>query len=202
MSASSGGNHRTRLTPFAVAGVLGLLAVSAAPSAAQVPASDPDAAQVVGLFEQSCMRFAGNTAELRNWIAAHHLPRVPTMQAARSSGSVAGGVGQVFGASTASGNYAVVSYDNGTCQVIAMSGNNLAVQQSLLALLARLGLAVIPVLDRRNPMARRRSRYTVPRSGRSTGCCRSQLILMRMLQASHQNYISSQQSNNGPDVSD
>ena len=71
-----------------------LLISSFNPAIAQVGTPDPDARQVVGLFQQSCIRFAGNSAALRDWISAHHLPQVLEAQAAVYLGSI--GTGEVF----------------------------------------------------------------------------------------------------------
>lgn len=128
--------------------IAGLVLCAAASAKAQLAASDPDTPQVVGLF-QTCMRFAGNATELRDWIAVHHLPPVPEPQASWFLGSV--GSGQVFGASTTTGKHALITYDSGTCQVVAMAGNLDSVQQALLASLARQGVAVTPSLERSNP---------------------------------------------------
>jgi hypothetical protein len=127
---------------------VGLLLWGIAPAGAQVTTSDPDTPQVVGLF-QTCMRFTGNASALRDWIASHHLPPVPEPQATPFLGAV--GSGQVFGASTASGKHSLVSYDSGTRQVIALSGNLGSVQQMLLTNLSREGVAVTPALERSKP---------------------------------------------------
>lgn len=117
-------------------------------AAAEDQAPDPDAPQVVGLFEY-CMQFAGNTVGLRNWAASRRLPQVPPGQAALFLGAIDSGV--VFGASTSTGKHSLVSYDKGACQVVAMSGNVDAVQQLLLANLAREGVVVTPVADQARP---------------------------------------------------
>ena len=129
--------------------VIGLLIAGVGQPMAQTAAPDPDVGQVAGLFLQSCLRFAGDPAALRSWIAAHQLPQVPEAQAPLFLGSI--GTGQVFGASTASGKHALVSYDSGACQVIAMAGDASAVQQKLLASLHDLGVAVSRVLARSTP---------------------------------------------------
>ncbi|MBN8890295.1 MAG: hypothetical protein J0I21_09315 [Alphaproteobacteria bacterium] len=132
--------------------VAALLAVSIAgcsPPAAQVAAPDRDAEQVAGLFVRSCMSFAGDPAGLRHWIAANHLPQVPEGQAAVFLGSA--GTGEVFGASNRFGKHALVSFDSGACEVIAMAGDAPTVQRTLLTLLGKLGVSVSQVLVRSEP---------------------------------------------------
>jgi hypothetical protein len=122
---------------------------SICPAVAQVGTTDPDAAQVVGLFQQSCMRFAGDSAGLRAWISGHHLPQVPGAQAQLFLGPAL--AGQVYGASNAAGKHVLVSYDSGACQVIAMAADPAQVQQMLLALLRQQGVSVSPAQVRSKP---------------------------------------------------
>ncbi len=128
--------------------IVGLVIAGIGQPMAQTAAPDPDVGQVAGLFLQTCLRFAGDPGALRSWIVAHQLPQVPEAQPP-FLGSI--GTGQVFGASTASGKHALVSYDFGACQVIAMAGDASAVQQKLLASLHDLGVAVSRVLARSTP---------------------------------------------------
>lgn len=129
--------------------ILALSIAGISQTVAQVGSPDPDAGQIVGLFEQSCMRFAGDPAGLRSWISTHHLPQVPAEQAALFLGPI--GTGEVFGASTPSGKHALVSYDSGACQVIAMAGDAPTVWRTLLALLGKLGVSVSQILVRSKP---------------------------------------------------
>lgn len=116
---------------------------------AQSSGTDPDAAQVVALFARSCVVYTGNVAGLRGWISAQHLPRVPIGQASVFLGSA--GPGEVYGASNAYGKHALVSYDSGACQVIAMAGNRPVVKQTLLDLLHTQGFTVSPEAVRSKP---------------------------------------------------
>lgn len=129
-------------------GVLILLGGGVASTTAQELPTDHDAPQVVGLFEQACLRFAGNVSGLRSWIATHHLPPVPVTQAAAFLGHLPG---LAFGASTATGKHALVSYDDGACQVIALSDNLSAVEQALIAMLHTAGVSLSPIVQRSKP---------------------------------------------------
>lgn len=101
---------------------------------------DPDAAQVVALFARSCVVYTGNTAGLRGWISAQHLPRVLISQASVFLGPV--GPGEVYGASNAYGKHVLISYDSGACQVVAMAGNPSTIRQTLFDLLHTQGFTV------------------------------------------------------------
>lgn len=119
--------------------VAGLLAAPALAQDASSPAADPG--QLVGLFTTACLPFAGKTQALRDFAASYHLPLVPDDQAAMF---LQGEAGEVFGASTASGKHALVSFDDGACEAIAQADDPSIVRQQLLAKLAGLGLAVSP----------------------------------------------------------
>ena len=104
--------------------------------------SDWDLAAIIGLFEGGCLRFAGNPAGLRGWAAARGLQPVPEGQAEPFLGGF--GTGLVFAASTASGRHALVSYDNGACQVAAPAANPVALLFRLRSRLNEQGVAVSP----------------------------------------------------------
>jgi hypothetical protein len=129
--------------------LVAMLISGISPAVAQVGSPDPDAGQIIGLFEQSCMRFAGNPLGLRSWISVYHLPQLSEEQAAPFLGTL--GTGEVFGASTSSGKHALVSYDSGACQVIALAGDAPTVKRMLLALLGKLGVSVSQVLVKSKP---------------------------------------------------
>jgi len=118
------------------------------PASAQIAPSDLDAEQTIGLFQQACLPFAGDVRGLRDWISAHELPQLPSEQAAPFLGS---GSGQVFGASTPSVKLALVSKDDGACEVIAMTGDALVVERILRASLGTLGASVSQVLVQSKP---------------------------------------------------
>lgn len=131
------------------AALAAMLALGVAPASGQTGMADPDSGQVAGLFLQSCMKYAGNAAGLREWVSAHRLPQIPADQAATFLGSL--GAGEAYGASNASGKHALVSYDSGACRVLALSGDASDIQQTLLALLRGQGVTVVPVLARAKP---------------------------------------------------
>jgi hypothetical protein len=132
-----------------VIGMLAVLSMSGiGPAAAQAVAANIDAEQTVGLFEQSCLRFAGDPAGLRAWILAHALPQVAGGQAAPFLES---GTGEVFGASTPTVKLALVSKDDGACEVIAMTDDPPTVLQILLASLGNLGATTSHMTVRSKP---------------------------------------------------
>lgn len=94
------------------------------------------------------MRFTGEPQPLRNWAAAHGRPQLPDDQAALF---LQGSPGEVFGASTASGKHALISFDDGACEVIALSDDPATVQQQLLTTLQGLGVSVTPMGTRAKP---------------------------------------------------
>ena len=138
-----------RLTSSLAGMLTVMLATYAGSAPAQTGMTTPDRGQVAGLFMQSCMKFAGDTAGLRDWASAHHLPQAPPEQAAAFLGTL--GPGEVFGASNASGKYALISYDSGMCRAIAFIGNTSDIRQTLLSLLHGREFSVVPVLVRAKP---------------------------------------------------
>ncbi len=89
------------------AALAAMFALGVAPASGQIGVAGPDSGQVAGLFLQSCMKYAGNAAGLRDWVSAHRLPQLPAGQAAAFLGSL--GAGEVYEASNASGKHALVS---------------------------------------------------------------------------------------------
>lgn len=131
--------------------VLLTFAAIAVPVMAQAAASDPDTAQAVGLFAQSCLPFTGNATGLRNWVAKRHLPQLPVTQAAAFLGNL--GSGEVFAASNATGEYALVSYDIGACKVVGKEGNMQSAETMLSAYLTGNGYVLTPMTKRERPGA-------------------------------------------------
>lgn len=111
------------------------------PALAQTEIIYSDSGQVVGLFQQACIKYVGNRPGLRSWISAHRLPKLPSSQAAGFLGSI--GSGEVFGASNVSGKHVLLSYDDGACAVMALSGDAADIQQTMLSLLRREGATVL-----------------------------------------------------------
>ena len=70
------------------AALVAMLALGVARASGQTGMANPDSGQVAGLFLQSCMKYAGNAAGLREWVSAHHMPQLPAGQAAAFLGIV------------------------------------------------------------------------------------------------------------------
>jgi len=118
-----------------IAAVLALLA--ACPAAAAATPSDP-AAELAGLFMQSCNRFVGNARGLRDWAVATGLPELPRQGEAAF---LAGASGKVFDATDAAGKFVVASQDNGPCSAIAEAADGGAVVRALEQALHDSGIA-------------------------------------------------------------
>jgi hypothetical protein len=114
-----------QVPPIIACGLLGVFMPVA--RAADVPGSDI-AAQIVGLFMQSCVHFVGNAMGLREWAIHTGLqPLPPEGQQAFLYGLP----GQVFDASTANGKLVVISENSGACSAMAESASGAAVVKTL-----------------------------------------------------------------------
>lgn len=83
---------------------------------ATAPAHAGEADQTVGLFMQSCVRFAGHTARLRQWATETGLkPLPPGGQAAFLQNQR----GIAYDATNAEGKFVVASGEAGSCFVVA-----------------------------------------------------------------------------------
>jgi len=105
-----------------------LAAVALGARAEDVPGSGA-AAQIVGLFMQSCVRFAGDPVGLRAW-AVHD----GGMRALPSEGQQAflyGLPGEVFDASTKEGKLVLISESSGACSAMAESASGTEVVKGL-----------------------------------------------------------------------
>jgi hypothetical protein len=103
------------------------------------------APQLIGLFIQGCMPFAGNPGALRAWAAQAGLPAVP--EQARVA-FLHGAPGQVFDGSTAEGKLVLVSSDDGICSVVTDQAVQTAVVEALEAGLQRAGAAFRLAIER------------------------------------------------------
>jgi hypothetical protein len=117
------------------------------PSAVTAPASaqlipNSQSAQAVGLFIQTCIPFSEDASGLRKWATDRQLSRLSGELATAFLGDV--GKGQAFSASNSTGRYVLLSYDNGTCRVVAEQGDMQVAEGVLLAYLSTHGFAVTP----------------------------------------------------------
>jgi hypothetical protein len=117
----------------------GLLAAAAWPARADV------APQLVGLFIQGCMPFAGNPGALRDWAARVGVPAVP--EQARAA-FLHGAPGQVFDGTTAEGKLVLVSSDDGICSVVTDLAQQKAVVDALEEGFRRAGAAFRLAIER------------------------------------------------------
>jgi len=116
-------------------------------------AAAPDnAAQLAGLFMQSCVPFAGDHTGLRNWARQLNLAEVP--EPARAA-FLHGAAGVVFDASNATGKFVVVSEDAGGCSALADTANGAEVVKALEDNLRQSGIAFTPGPDTSDPQEAR-----------------------------------------------
>jgi hypothetical protein len=134
---------RAALLAAAVAG-------SAGQALAQVP-EDKGAADLVGLFQQSCLAFAGQTPKLREWAASKKLAEMPAKNAAALRGTTPG---KVYNATEGDQRLAVVSEDGGGCKAILGYGNQGAVDEALKGLFKKLNATVKTVQSKQSGNAR------------------------------------------------
>lgn len=92
-----------------------LLALGATPAGA-VDATPDRAADAVALFMRSCVRFAGDTQGLRDWVKSTGFPEVP---ATRVDDFLDGLPGAAYDASGGKLSMVLVSDDGGSCSVVA-----------------------------------------------------------------------------------
>jgi hypothetical protein len=112
-----------------------------APGAAHAGAPE----ELVGLFIQGCMAFAGNAPALREWAGQTGLPPVP--EQARAA-LLHGAPGQAFDGSTAEAKLALVSSDDGICSAVTDQATQQAVADALEAGFRKAGLAFRLVIER------------------------------------------------------
>ncbi len=118
-----------------------LAACLAASGAAR--AGSPD--QLVGLFIQGCVPFAGDAAGLRQWASRSGLRSVP--EPARNT-FLHGASGQAFDASAASTKLVLVSSDDGLCSAVTDQAVQQQVAEALEAGFRQAGLAFRLVIER------------------------------------------------------
>jgi hypothetical protein len=108
-------------------GALALASIAAGARAAD-PGDADTAAQVVGLFMQSCVRFAGDVAGLRKWALEAGMQILP---AQGQQAFLYGLPGEVFDASTKQDKLVLISEDAGACSTTAESASGSEVVKTL-----------------------------------------------------------------------
>lgn len=131
--------------------------------ASAAPADGPR--QMVGLFVQGCVPFAGDAARLRHWAEALGLAEAPPEI---RTAFLHGAPGQVFDGSNGSGRFALVSSDDGLCSVVTDRAEGPALTEALEAGLRQAGLAFRLVIERddKNEAAIHDREYLATRNGR------------------------------------
>jgi hypothetical protein len=101
--------------------------------------------ELVGLFIQGCLPFAGNAPALRQWAAHVGLRKVP--EQARGA-FLRGADGQAFDASAAAAKLVLVSSDDGICSAATDRAGQQQVADALEAGFRQAGLAFRLVIER------------------------------------------------------
>jgi hypothetical protein len=111
------------------------------PAAAHAGAAE----EVVGLFIQGCLPFAGSTHALRDWVQRMGLRPVP--EQARGA-FLHGAPGQAFDASVAEVKLVLVSSDDGICSAVINDATQQQITAALEAGFREAGLAFRLVIER------------------------------------------------------
>jgi hypothetical protein len=101
--------------------------------------------ELVGLFIQGCLPFAGNAPALRDWAQRTGLSPVP--EPARAA-FLHGAPGQAFDASAAEAKLVLVSSDDGICSAVTNQATQPHVTEALEAGLHQAGLTFRLVIER------------------------------------------------------
>jgi len=142
-----------------------LLSLSA-PASAQDPRARLAASQAAGLFIASCLSHASDAPALRAWARKLELKTLP---AKGTEGFLHGTPGVVFDASNPTGQFVVVSHDDGACAVIVRGVDQAALVPAAEAAFAQAGVVAILAAERADAEvagARHRT-YHAAGSGRS-----------------------------------
>ena len=129
------------------------------------PARAGGADELVGLFMQSCVPFAGDTAGLRRWAKQIGLkPLPPGGQAAFLNGQP----GIAFDASDAEGKFVLLSGDGGSCAALAERADG-PLRADLESALTVAGIGFTGGADRADPQvpALRHREYAARKGARS-----------------------------------
>jgi hypothetical protein len=112
-----------------------------APTAARAGA----ARELVGLFIQGCLPFAGNASALRDWAKTTGLRPVPEQA---HTAFLHGAPGQAFDASAADAKLVLVSSDDGLCSAVTDQATRADVADALEAGFRQAGLAFRLAIER------------------------------------------------------
>lgn len=115
-----------------------LLAVAAATCCLAASPAQDNAAELTGLFMQSCVTFAGSRQGLRDWAAHTGLPELPPQG---EQAFLYGEPGKVFDATNSIGKFVVLSTDSGSCSAVAESADGATVMNDLEQALRESGIA-------------------------------------------------------------
>jgi hypothetical protein len=111
-----------------------------------VPAAHAGAPEeLVGLFIQGCLPFAGNAPALRDWATHFGLPQVP--EQARAA-FLHGAPGQAFDASIPGSKLVLISSDDGICSAVTDQATQAEMTEALEAGFQQAGLAFRLVIER------------------------------------------------------
>ncbi len=131
-----------KLLSVIVAGLGGLLPDA---SRAQAVMQDRATLQAVGLFQHSCLPYAGYAGNLRQWVAGKKLSELPPDVASRF---LSGAPGKAFNASTVDGKLILVSRDDGACMVVTPFASQLRAKEELLGVFRSEGAVTTLVSDK------------------------------------------------------
>ena len=115
------------------------------------PVRAAEADQLIGLFMQGCLPFAGDAQALRKWAAGIGLPALPPEGQRAFLGNQPG---VVFDASDPQGKFVVLSGDNGACAATAEQSAPASMATELESALTAAGVGFVVKTDADNPQDR------------------------------------------------
>ncbi|WP_428490082.1 NMCC_0638 family (lipo)protein [Rhodopila sp.] len=115
------------------------------PAAAGAATGADAPTQLVGLFLQGCLRFAGHPAALRDWARGNRLAALPEQGRAAF---LHGAPGQAFDASAAGIKLVLVSSDDGICSAVTDQARQQPLTDALEDGLRQAGLRFRLVIER------------------------------------------------------
>lgn len=138
--------------PPLLATMVAAAAAFAQPASAQAPGNaSPAAAQMIGLFTQTCVQFAGRPEALRDFLGKRG---VPELNEAGKAIFLRERKGVGFDASNKVTRLALVSENNGTCTAFMGEGSNADIVPQLHSFLKGLSVQATQVSDEQKPEGR------------------------------------------------